>query len=109
MKVDEDTQLMLWAEFLLLMTVRQYSLRKRDNSTWEICAGFGQGENEVLFGDEEVCLAKDAGMLEMLGGEIVLGLSELGRDTLADLEKEQQIQREFFPPSAEPERPPTVH
>jgi hypothetical protein len=97
--------------FLLLVTARQYSLRKRDNSTWQICTGHEQGENEILFSDEEVAAAKRAGMLDCLGDEIVIWLSQLGQTTLADLENEQQITCEFFPPSteADPDKPPTVH
>jgi hypothetical protein len=92
--------------FLLLACCRRFSLRRR-GTEWEILTDHDQGDNEITFSDDEVQTAIEAGMLEVLDGDVVLGLSALGRQTLTDFEVEQECVFEFHPP-CEPETP-TVH
>jgi hypothetical protein len=106
MNLDHD--LVFSGAFMLLVVCRTYSLSKLANGNWEILNSPIQGDNEIFFADEEVAMARDAGMLEMAGSEVVIGLSELEQKTLSELEKSQDAVFEFCPPD-EADEPQTVH
>jgi hypothetical protein len=58
--------------YLLLCAARQYPLRKCDTgNTWEISGR----PYELMFCGKEVACAAKAGMVELLGDEVILGLS----------------------------------
>jgi len=64
-------------------------------------------EAEIAFADTEVMMARDNGMLRMMGEDIVLGLSKLGKQTLSDVEKEAEVHFELIVFGCE--QKPTIH
>ncbi len=99
-QLDDDE--LITNAYLLLMAVRKHPLRQRDDGHYEISGH----EYEISFHGDEVNAAKNAGMLEMMGDEIVLGLSDLGKRTIENLESYIGLHYEFVPP---PPQPMTIH
>jgi hypothetical protein len=99
-----DDEEVIANQYLLLCAARQYCLRKCDiGNTWEIHGH----EHEITFAGKEVARAVKAGMVEILGDEVILGLSERGKQALDTLEQIHDMQLEFVaPPSIET---PTKH